>query len=99
MSTVCKHLKKYGIPLRESGQNIRPKRHLAFGKKIVGKSVEAHKREQEVLEQISELRAQGHSYWKIAVILNTLKVRTKTGRGKWHARSVQQILDRVSLKP
>jgi hypothetical protein len=78
---VLKHLKKYGIPVRESGQNIRPKRHLPFGKKIVGRSVEDHKREQEVLKQIKELRDQGHSYWKIAKILYTLKVRTKTDEG------------------
>jgi hypothetical protein len=89
---VLKHLKKCGIPVRESGENIRPKRHLPFGKKIVGRSVEDHKREQEVLKQIRELRDQGHSYWKIAKILNTLKMRTKTGRGSWHARSVMAVL-------
>jgi chorismate mutase len=55
---------------------------LPFGKKIIDRSVEDHKREQEVLKQIRELRDQGHSYWKIAKILNTLKVRTKTGRGR-----------------
>lgn len=61
VSTVLKHLKKYGIPVRGNGQNIRPKRHLPFGKKIVGRSVEDHKREQEVLKQIKELRDQGHT--------------------------------------
>ncbi|WP_218110371.1 recombinase family protein [Oligoflexus tunisiensis] len=65
---------------------------MPFGKKIVGRSVEDHKREQEVLKQVKELRDQGHSYWKIAKILNTLKVRTKTGRGQWHARSVMAIV-------
>jgi predicted transcriptional regulator len=57
VSTVLKYLKKYGIPVRESGHNIRPKRHLPFGKKIVGRSVEKLKREQEVLKQIEELVA------------------------------------------
>jgi hypothetical protein len=38
VSTVLKHLKKYGIPIRESGENIRLKRHLPFEKKIVGRS-------------------------------------------------------------
>ncbi len=75
VSTVLKHLKKYGIPVRGSGENIRPKRHLPFGK-----SVEDHKREQEVLKQIEEQRDQGHSYWKKAKILNTLRVRTKLGK-------------------
>jgi hypothetical protein len=96
VSTVLKHLKKCGIPVRESGQNIRPKRHLPFGKKIVGRSVEDHKREQEFLRQIKALRDQGHSYWKIAKILNNLKVRTKTGRGQWHARSVMATLSNNS---
>lgn len=97
MSTVLKHLKKYGILVRESGENIRPKRHLPFGKKIVGRSVEDHKREQEVLKQVKELRDQGHRYWKIVKILNTLKVRTKTGRGRWHARSVMAVLNLLDL--
>jgi hypothetical protein len=39
-----------------------------------------------------ELRGKGFSYWKIADILNAMKVPTKTRKGKWHARSVQQIL-------
>lgn len=42
VSTVLRHLKKYGIPVRESGPNIRPKRHLAFRRKIGGGSLEDH---------------------------------------------------------
>ncbi|RYZ91201.1 MAG: hypothetical protein EOP04_01385 [Proteobacteria bacterium] len=94
VSTVLKHLRKAGVPTRMNGVNIRPKRHLAFGSKIVGREIEAHKREQEVLKQIRE-RDQGLSYWKVARVLNTLKVRTKTGRGMWLARSVMAVLSNI----
>lgn len=39
-----------------------------------------------------ELRDQGFSYWKIADVLNAMKVPTKTRGGKWLARTVQAIL-------
>jgi len=39
-STVLKHLKLLGIPVRRNGKNTRPKGHLAYGQKIVGRKVE-----------------------------------------------------------
>jgi len=92
-STVHKYLKHFRIPIRKSGSNIRPKRHLAYGKKIVGRRVEECKSELAVIEKMKKLREQGFSYWKVADILNSMGVPTKTRKGNWHARSVQQILD------
>jgi predicted DNA-binding protein YlxM (UPF0122 family) len=90
---VHSHLKSCGIETRRSGENIRPKRHLSYGYKISCRDVVNHAREQETLKKMQELRNQGFSYWKIADILNTMKVPTKTRKGRWHARSVQQIMD------
>ena len=93
-STIHKYLVKFGIPIRGSGQNIRRKRSLAYGRKIANRIEVEHKREMETVVKMLDLRRQGFSYWKIADILNSMKIPTKTRRGKWHARSVQQILDR-----
>jgi hypothetical protein len=40
-----------------------------------------------------ELRAKGFSYWKIADILNSIGVPTKTRKGKWQPRFVKTVLD------
>lgn len=92
-STISKYLRKHGIPLRNTPMRWAPGRGLAYGKRIVNRQEVAHKREQENICKMQELREKGFSYWKIADAFNTLKVPTKSGRGKWHARSVQQILE------
>ena len=51
-----------------------------------------HKREQEAILKMRELRDKGFSFWKIAEVLNTMKMPTKTRKGRWHARTVQAIL-------
>ena len=94
-STILKYLKIHGIPVRGTGQSIRKRAGygLSYGRRIVNRQEVANKREQDYIAKLKDLRQQGFSYWKIADIFNTLKVPTKTGRGRWHARSVQQILD------
>ena len=94
-STVLKHLKLFGKPVRGNGKNTRPKRHVAYGQKIVGRKVEVCKSEMAAIEKMKRLREQGFSYWKIADILNSMAVPTKTRKGPWQARLVQQILDRA----
>jgi hypothetical protein len=44
-----------------------------------------------------KLREQGFSYWKIADVFNSMKVPTKTGRGRWHARAIQNVLENAAL--
>jgi len=53
-----------------------------------------HKRELENIKKMKELRERGYSYWKIAEIFNSMKIPTKTKRGKWHAKSIHQILNK-----
>ena len=91
--TISKQTKEFGIPVRNSGANVERKRGLAYGEKIENRKKVVHKREQEVIRQIKELREQGFSYHKIADVLNTLKIPTKMKRGKWHSKSVYQIIN------
>ncbi len=93
-TTVLKYLKLHGIPVRETGSNQKRVRGLAYGQKVKERSLAEHKREQEAILKMRELREKGFSYWKIADILNAMKVPTKTRKGKWHARSVHSILNK-----
>lgn len=67
-------------------------RGLSYGKKVKERTLAEHKREQETIRKMHELRDKGFSYWKIADVLNAMKVPTKTRRGRWHARTVLSIL-------
>ena len=91
-TTVLKYLKLHGIPVRESGSNQKRKRGLAYGKKVESRHVVDHVRELENTKKMRELRDKGFSYWKIAEVFNTLKIPTKIRKGKWHAKTVHQIL-------
>jgi hypothetical protein len=91
-TTVLKYLKIHGIPVREVGTNQKRTRGLAYGQKVKQRTTAEHKREQEAILKMHELREKGFSYWRIAEVLNTMSVPTKTRKGKWHARTVQAIL-------
>lgn len=91
-TTVLKYLKIHGIPVREVGTNQKRVRGLAYGQKVKERSLAEHKREQEAIKKMKDLRDKGFSYWKIADVLNAMKVPTKTHKGKWHSRSVHAIL-------
>lgn len=93
-TTVLKYLKIHGIPVRETGTNLKRVRGLAYGQKIKERTLAEHERELDAISKMKELRKKGFSYWKIADVLNTMKVPTKTRKGRWHARSVHSILVR-----
>ena len=46
-------------------------------------------------EKIIELRAQKKSYQEIANIFNHQKIKTRTGKGKWHAKTIREIFLRT----
>jgi hypothetical protein len=91
-STVAKYLRLADIEVRPA--DAKNRNRLAYGEAWRRRSTEQHKRELEGIKKMQALRERGFSYWKIADVLNSLKVPTKTRRGKWHARSVKTILDR-----
>ena len=94
-TTVLKYLKLHNIPIREVGSNTKRVRGLGYGKKIKARNVAEHQREVDAILKMKELRKKGYSYWKIADVLSTMKVPTKTRKGRWHARTVQAILLKV----
>jgi hypothetical protein len=96
-STVVEYLKKYNIPIRptDEAHKKRPGQ-VAFGRRVIkGKEV-AFKKEIEQIEMIKGLRESGHSYHRIADILNTMKVPTKNKGSKWHGTTVMKILKTLS---
>jgi hypothetical protein len=93
-TTVLKYLKIFNIPIREVGSNSVRKRGVPYGAKYIHRQEIEHKRELDNIKKMKELRARGFSYWKIADIFNTMSIPTKSGKGRWHAKSIHQILNR-----
>jgi site-specific DNA recombinase len=81
--------------LRSSGKVYGP---TPFGWRRDGDDLVAHRDEQRVLKRIHRLRARGHSYDKIAHVLNRLGVVAKRG-GRWHAMSVRSVLRTATKLP
>lgn len=92
-STVSKYLKKFSIPTLKMGANKRRVRGLSFGAKVLksGKQVQVND-EQRIISAINTWREQGKTYREIAEILNVQGTPTKTGRGRWHGKTIHQIL-------
>jgi hypothetical protein len=93
-TSVHRYLTRYGLPIRTGADcHLALKGYgLAYGKKVQNRRLVANKKEIEVVAQMNELRAKGFSYQKIADALNTMGIATKTGRAKWCAKKVQQII-------
>ena len=91
-TTILKYLKLHGIPVREVGVNTNRKRGIAYGAKRLNGEEAQHKRELENIRKMRELRDKGYSYRRIAEVFNLMGILTKTRRGKWHAKTVSQIL-------
>ena len=88
-STILKYLRIHGIESIAPGQNRKRKRGLAYGMK----SEVVHKRELLNIQKMKDFRVKGYSYEKIANIFNTMKIPTKTRRGKWHRKTICSILN------
>jgi len=89
-SSISKYLKLYGFKTNQVGTNKNRKRGLAYGQYSDDRS---HKRELENIKKMKELRDKGFSYEKIASVFNSMKIPTKTRRGKWHRKTIHQILN------
>ena len=91
-TAVAAHIKAYGIPIRPNDLLHKTRAQLRYGEAWRKRQVAIHQRERDNIEKMRQLRAQRFSYWKIADVFNSMKVPTKTGRGRWHARSIQTVL-------
>lgn len=95
-TTILARFRAFGIPLRHEAEGYKTRSQLGFGQAMRQGRVVAHQREQAAIRKMQKLRDRGWSFWKIADVMNDWGMKTKTGKGKWHARSVQQILNRIS---
>ena len=91
-------MRAYGIPIRPNDLEHKNRSQLRYGEAWRKRQVVVHQRERDNIEKMIQLRAQGFSYWKIADVFNSMKIPTKTGRGRWHARAIQKVVD-DSVKP
>ena len=92
-TTVLKYLKLHEIPVRRVGTNTNRKRGLAYGAKCLKRVEVQHKQEQENIVKMRGLRAKGFSYQKIADVFNSMEIPTKTRKGKWHAKTIHQVIN------
>ena len=52
----------------------------------------SEKNEKSLKNKIGEMKRRGLSYQAIADSLNVWKVPTRTGNGKWHAKTTREVL-------
>jgi hypothetical protein len=95
--SVTKHLKLFGIPLREEDRGLTGA-HV-FGYRLKKYRAVLNKREQRAIQKMQALRHEGLSYEKIAQVLNSLGIYTKRRTTRWHAMSVRKVLLRVERSP
>jgi hypothetical protein len=91
--TVAKYLKQAAIEARPS--EAKNSSRLRYGESWRRGQVEHNRREAQNIDRMRSLRAKRFSYGKIADIMNSMKVPTKTGRGRWHARYIQELLTKT----
>jgi hypothetical protein len=87
-------LLRYGIPLREAGENPRRAHNLRFGRRSVNGKVVVHKGEERAIKSIFKMHREGLSNGAIARVLTEMKIPTKQQGKKWHREMVRQILVR-----
>ncbi len=93
-------MERYGIPLRDADQTPWYRRgQLGFGKRVVNGRVTLDQREIDTIEHMRDLHSKGFSYWKIAEILNSMGVPTKSRRAKWQAATVMKIIKAADKPP
>jgi Recombinase. len=88
-STIVKYLETHGIAIREGDRFCGT---LPYGKQWKQRQAALNDREQRAIAKAKNLRSHGHSYEKIANIMNTMGIRTKTGRTKWYAKTIRDII-------
>lgn len=91
--SVIKYLRKYGIPLRAEDQL--PNGPPPFGLKLARYRAIIDKREQASIQKMEKLRSEGLSYEKIADVLNSMGVFTRSKKSKWYAKTVRDVLLRT----
>lgn len=87
---IVKHLKGSGIVLRTKDR--RKTGPLPFGVRRRQYRVMVDKRATLAIMRMRQLREQGLSYDRIAGVLNTMGIKTCSGRAQWYAKTVREVL-------
>jgi hypothetical protein len=98
--TVVRYLEEFEIELRPEDKSCLSTQ--TYGSKYVNGRVLMHKREAAATQKMLALREQGHSFEKIAQILNAMREPTRKRQGPWYAKTVRQVILRSQppiLKP
>jgi hypothetical protein len=85
--TVYKYLRLNNIPLRP--EDIAPWRWTRFGEMRKGNLIAPEPKGQKVIKLVKALRQKGHSYQKIADILNSKGVKTHLRFSTWYPKTVR----------
>lgn len=88
-STIVKYLEAFGIALRHEDRFCGT---LPYGKRWKGREIVTHAREQAAIEKAKQLRDQGLSFERIANVMNTMGVKTRSGRAPWYAKTVRDLI-------
>lgn len=89
---MLSYLRQFGILVRPAKTQHYQKGQTAYGKRVVRGAETDNKTEMVIIEKLRNLRRQGFSYWKIADILNSMKIPTKNKGSRWHPTTVMKIL-------
>ena len=97
-AAISNALRRFDIPVREAhkphnGRVSSP----SYGTKLRSGRASPHVAEQQMIETIKELRAQGLTLRKVAEILTNMGVPTKKRGKSWHPEMVKRILDRMEV--
>lgn len=90
-STIVKYLETHGITLRAEDRFCGT---LPYGKQWKQRQIVLNTRERDAIDKARELRSRGLTFEKIANVMNTMGVKTKTRRAKWYAKTVRDIIFR-----
>ncbi len=93
-NTIKRRLQKMGVLIRNHEKKKKDLLHKKYGyRRVKGKTVE-HQAEQRTIKTIFHLREQKLSFDKVAEILHTLKIPTKTKGKKWNSGMVRNIYEK-----
>lgn len=92
-STITRHLKKHGIPLREPHKNHSNHAIVPYGKRRVKSETVEYKKEQKVIDAIFIMREYELSLRQIVKVLSCLGVPTKIQNRTWHPEMIRRILE------
>jgi len=94
-TAVLNALARFGIPVRDPHFNHGNPSQPRFGKRFQKRYLIDDAIEQRVIQVVSELRAQGLSFRKIAKVLTKMRVATKCLAKSWHPEMVRRIVESI----